>query len=228
MKISDLADADINELMSRKPDAEFPAHVVIARIQAPKYQSQGAEGYGSGRYNVVTTREVESEEDIDRISKWPKIAQLAPLNRLLLPPQLNSIKDLRSAAARARADILLIYSLDTTFRVGPQKYPPLSAISLGFLPNQEAKVTTTASAVFFDVRTEFVYGFAEATTQEAENASVWSSSAIVDQLRIKTERDAFHGLVDELEKTWDSILKRFTTVITPIPDRPAVVPGETL
>jgi hypothetical protein len=228
VKISELADADINELMSRQPQAEFPAHVVIARIQAPEYRSQGAEGHGTGRYSVVTTREVEGEEDIDRMSNWPKIAQLVPLNRLLLPPRLNSIKDLRSAAARARADILLVYSLDTAFRVGPEKYPPLTAISLGFSPNQEANVTTTSSAVFFDVRTEFVYGFAEATARETENAGAWSSDAIVDRLRKKTERDAFQGLVGELEKTWDSILQRFTTVITPVPDRPAVVPGEKL
>ena len=228
VKISELADADINQLMSRQPQARFPAYVVIARVQAPKYEAPGVEGFGTGRYSVVTTHDVENEGDIQRMSSWPKVVQLAPLNRLLLPPRLNTIRDLRVAAAQVRADILLVYSLDTSFQIGPQKYPPLTAISLGFLPNQEASVTTTASAVFFDVRTEFVYGFAEATAREAENASVWSSSEIVDRLRKKTERDAFDRLINELEKTWNTVLERFTTVITPVPDRLFVVPGEKL
>ena len=228
VKLSELADADINQLMSRQPAAQFPAYVLLVRVQAPKYQAQGVEGFGSGRYSVVTTRDVESEQDIKRMSEWPKVVQLEPLNRLLLSPPLNSIKDLRTAAAQVRADILLVYSLDTTFQIGPQKYPPLTAISLGFLPDHEASVTTTASAVFFDVRTEFVYGFAEASAREAEKASAWSSKEVVDRLRKKTERDAFQRLVGELEKTWNTVLERFTTVITPVPDRPMVVPGEKL
>ena len=226
--ISSLAEADINTLMARQPQAVFPAHIVVARIQAPQYRSPRVEGYGSGRYSVLTTRDIETEADFEFLSQLPMIAALAPINRLLLPPKLDTIKDLRTAAARARADILLVYGLDTSFNVGTRKYAPLNVISLGFLKNQEATVTTTASAVFFDVRTEFVYGFAETTARESESVSLWNSAATVDELRVRAEQKVFHQLISELEKNWDSILKRYATIITPVPDRPSIVPDEKL
>jgi hypothetical protein len=40
---------------------------------------------------------------------------LAPLNRLVLPQQLQSDRELRVGAAKLHADMLLIYTLDTTF-----------------------------------------------------------------------------------------------------------------
>ena len=214
--------------MARQPQAAFPAHIVVARIQAPHYRSSRTEGYGSGRYSVVTTRDVETKADFELLSQLPMVAGLAPISRLLLPPKLDAIKDLRTAAARARADILLVYSLDTTFNVGTQKYAPLNVISLGFLQNQEATVTTTASAVFFDVRTEFVYGFAETTARESESVNLWNSAATVDELRVRAEQKGFHQLINELEKNWDSILKRYATIITPAPDAPGIVPDEKL
>lgn len=226
--ISSLAEADINALIARQPLAAFPAHVVVARIQAPRYRSPRVQGYGLGRYSVVTTRDIETEADFEFLSQLPMIAELAPISRLLLPPRLDAIKDLRTAAAQARAGILLVYSLDTSFNVGAQRYAPLNVISLGFLKNQEATVTTTASAVFFDVRTEFVYGFAETTARESENVTVWNSAAKVDELRIRTEQKVFHQLIRELEKNWDSILKRYATIITPVPDIPSIVPDEKL
>lgn len=133
VQFSELADTDINELMSKEPAANFPANISVARIQAPGYQSYKVSSFGTGRYSVVTTREVESEEDFERLSNLPKVAGIAPLNRILLPANLDSIKSLREASARLKADILLIYTFDTSFHAGEQKFAPLNVISLGFL-----------------------------------------------------------------------------------------------
>lgn len=209
--LSRLAEADVNELLSKKPAATFPAHIAVARVQAPQYQTYRTQSYGTGRYSVVTTHEVEKEEDWSRLTKAPGVAGIGWMNRLLLPSQLDSLRDLRTAAARLKADIVLVYTFDTSFRVGGQKYGPLNAIALGLLPNKEVRVTTTASAAFFDVRTEFLYGVAEASAQESKYASVWGSSAAVDDLRVLTETKAFQALIPEIEKTWAGIVARSDT-----------------
>jgi hypothetical protein len=200
--LTKLSDASINELMSKQPAVSFPANISVARIQAPNYRSYRVASFGTGRYSVVTTREVETEADFERISNLPGVEGVAPLNRILLPEKLDSIKALREASARLRADILLIYTFDTSFHAGEQSFAPLNAISLGFLKNKKITVTTTVSAAFFDVRTEFLYGITETTAKQQKQASVWSEASVVDDLRVVTERNAFDKLIPEIEKTW--------------------------
>ena len=81
------------------------------------------------------------------------VRAVAPLSRLLLPSELDSLKDLRLAAARLKTDLLIVYSIDTTFHVEATPLGPLSAITLGFLPNKEAHVTATTSGALVDTRT---------------------------------------------------------------------------
>ena len=205
VSLNDLAEKDINEIMSTKPMANFPVNLAVARIQASGYQSHRQSSFGHGRYSIVTVREVESEGDFQRILKLEGIAGIAPVNRLFLPTKLDSIKALRLAAARLKTDILMIYTFDTSFHVGKQSFMPLSLISLGFMNDKEVSVTTTATAAFFDVRTEYLYGISEATAKQRSRASVWSSESVVDDLRIRTEKKAFQGLLTEIEATWKGI-----------------------
>lgn len=205
--LADLADTDINELLAKKPAARFPANIAVVRVQAPGYTSHNNSSYGTGRYSVVMTRDVEGDDDFERIEAMPMVSGLGPLSRILLPAELDSIKALRTAAARLKADVLLIYTFDTAFQAGEQHFRPLNVIALGFLPNKEVTVTTTASAAIFDVRTEFLYGLAEATAKESKYDSVWGSRDAVDDLRVATESKAFKALVPEIEKTWAGILR---------------------
>lgn len=201
------AEVDINELMAKEPAARFPANIAIVRVQAAGYRSQSNDSYGTGQYSIVTTRDVESEEDFERISHFPQVEGVAPINSILLPARLDSVKELRVAAARLKADILILYTFDTSFRVGAQKYMPLNVISLGFLKNKEVTVTTTATAAIFDVRTEFLYGIAESSVSESAFGRVWNSSDVVDDLRTATEQKAFKSLLTEMEKAWEGIVK---------------------
>jgi len=101
---------------------------------------------------------------------------------MLLSGEVNSAKDLRLGAAALKADLLLVYSIDTRFHVESQDIGPLALMSLGFLRNKKAHVTATASAALFDVRTGFVYGVAESTATEEQRATVWSSQGAVETL----------------------------------------------
>src|SRR6185295_16660006 len=62
------ADVDIAELMKIEPAAPFPARLAIARIQASGYYSRSNTCYGTGRYCVVTTRDIEPEASYERLS----------------------------------------------------------------------------------------------------------------------------------------------------------------
>lgn len=204
--LSGIQSAEIAELMAREPAASFPAILSFARVQSPGYESMTAETYGNGSYVVVTNRELMSDETIDRIGQWPSIRGLSPLSRLLIPSSLNSIDDLRTASASLKSDILVVFTLDTSFRVDGKSIGPLSVISLGLMRDRETVVNTTASAIFVDVRTGFIYGVAEATASERQTTNAWDTINAADQGRLNTERDAFNGLMSELEKTWGNIV----------------------
>ena len=72
-------------------------------------------------------------EQIARLERLPMVRGLAPIGRVLLPFDLNSDRELRQAAAELHADMLLIYTLDTTFVVD-DKALPLTVITLGLSP----------------------------------------------------------------------------------------------
>jgi hypothetical protein len=199
-------DADIKAVLKVEPAAPFPARLAVARVQASGYASQSNRCYGAGRYCVVTTRDIEPDASFEKLATLPQIAGLALVNRLLLPERLESTKDLRLAAATLKTDMLLIYSLDTGLNVESTDIGPLAVISLGYLPNKKAKVTSTASAAIFDVRTGFLYGVAEATATEHQRATIWSSASAVDKARQRAEAEAFGKLVGEIGRLWNGVV----------------------
>ena len=199
------APSDINAAFDRKPLASFPAGVAAVRIQASGYVSQTAQGWGHGAFSIVTTRDVESDQSIERLRKLPHLRGLAPVNRLLLPAQLNSEKDLRSAAAQLQADMLLVYTFDTTFH-DRDVAKPLSVITLGLSPTQATRVVTTASAVLLDTRNGYVYGVAESSARKSGVATAWNTESAIDADRQKTEREAFDKLVAQIESMWTGVV----------------------
>lgn len=200
--------ADLTEVASRKPAASFPARIAVARVQAPNYRSYSSASYPSvGRYSVVTTQELATDENFQEIGAWPAVAGVAPISRLLLPDKLEKLDDLRLAAAKLQADILMIYTVDTTFTVQGRGYGPLAAISLGIVPDRDANVTATASAILIDTRTGFIHGVSEATAKATGLTNFWSSSDTVDKKRLEAERASFQLLVKDTAKTWAGIAK---------------------
>jgi hypothetical protein len=201
-------DGVIQQSFDKKPLANFPTGVAVVRVQAPNYQSTTAHGYGTGAYSVLTTRDVEKPEQIERLGKLPMISGIAPINRLLLPANLESDLELRQAAAKLQADMLLIYTLDTAFTT-EDKAAPLSVISLGLSPNQQVRCTCTASAVLMDTRNGYIYGLAEATDQKNQMTSAWQNDTAIDETRRATESAAFDKLVGDLETTWKGVVTRY-------------------
>ncbi len=208
VSIGDLSQSspEISELMQREPAAEFPARIATIRVQASGYGSGTTGCYGQGVFCVVTARDLEEDEDYDRLSRLAGVADIGRVTRLLIPASVSGIDDLRGAAAGLKADIILLYSIDTRFVVEGQSLGPLSVVSLGLIPNKRAHVTSTASAALVDVRSGFIYGVAESTASDDQRATVWSTQQTIERARLGTERSAFQELIGEIEGLWKGIV----------------------
>jgi len=204
-----LTDSGIARKLERKPLAAFPAHIAVARVQGQGYASQTAVGYGSGRFSIVTTHDVEPETAFDKLKSLPMVGGVASLNRIVMPTCINTEQDLRAAAASIQADMLLIYTFDTSFATDKERFVPLALISLGLFPDRQARVSSTASAALIDTRNGYVYGLAEATGEERQVANAWSNCSAIDRSRRKAETLAFQKLQLELESLWRDVAKRY-------------------
>ena len=218
VSLAEIADDDLRAYYETQPASPFPANVAIVRVQDSGYNTRTAHGYGHGRYSVVTTRDIETDEALGRIVKLPLINDVAPIGRLLLPPNASTMKDLRTPAAKLRADLLLVYSVDTSFTVEGKPLGPLSAISLGFIRNKKAHVTATVAGALIDVRTGFIYGTTEASATEVQRASVWSTAVAIESSRLRAETFAFEQFVTDFEGLWKSVVDVHAAT------RPRVVP----
>lgn len=197
------ADEDIQAIVKLEPASSMPAHLILVRLQDGRYQSYSShDSYVyRGNYAISTVRDIEDDKDFDRIRTFPDVAQVGTINRLLLPRVIASEKDLRISAAKMRADMLFLYTVDTKFW-SDDMATPLSVVTLGLSPNVNLHMVSTLSGVLYDVRTGFVYGAVEATEKQKQLTSWWTNEEAADQARLRVERIAFEKMLDEFEKLW--------------------------
>jgi hypothetical protein len=205
VSIPEITTPSVAEALARKPAAVFPARIALVRVQAAGYVSPTNRGYGYGAYSVVTTRDVETEADFARLAAMPQVAGVGAMSRILLPSTLHSAEDLRIAAAQLQADIVLLYTFDTSFRTDTTQIGPLQLVTLGFFPNKKAHVTATCAAAFVDTRTGYVYGVSESTSTEEQRSDAWNNHNAIETARARAERGAFTAALGEVEKLWASI-----------------------
>jgi len=198
-------DESIADAFKREPAIVFPARLAVARVAASGYRSMTNQGYGGGAFSVVTVRDIESSDAVQTLAAMPNIAGVAPLTRIMLPTNLQSAKDLREAAAQLRADAILIYTLDTSFRTESTQIGPLQTIALGMFSTENSIVTSTCSFVVIDVRTGFIYGTAETTATEEQRSNLWGTTDAADKARQAAETRAFEEGIAEVEKLWGAI-----------------------
>lgn len=214
-------DSSIQARLNRRPAASFPATIAVVRVQAAGYRSysyQGRPRREGDAFSVITARDIELDTDTARLAALPYVRGVAAVNRLLLPDRLGDLQDLRGMAADLQADMLVLYTLDTTFEVD-KKVPALGTLSLGLFPDRRAQISSTCSAAIVDTRSGYIYGLAEATQLDDQLANFWTSEDAVDQTRRRAERKAFERMLGELETTWKGVVAAHVG-----PGAPAVVP----
>ena len=206
-----MTDPAVQVALDKKPLAGFPATIAIARVQASDYSSYDPATRTTswhGAYSVITTRTIERDEDFEALQKLPQVNAVVTMKRILLEHNAASDAELRAAAAKLHADMLLFYTFDTEFYTDT-RVRPLSVISLGLFPNKSAHVTCTASAVLMDVNSGYLYCVVEATSQDQQLANAWSSSEAMDELRRRVERDAFEQLTKQFRQEWPVVVATY-------------------
>lgn len=200
------ADSDIAAAYQREPAAAFPSQMAVVRVASTGYRSGSNESMGSGAFAVVTARDIETDESFQRLAAMPQVAAVAPVSRLLVPANLGSIRDLRASAAQLKADVLLIYTIDTRFRTQSAQLGPLQTLALGFLPSEKAIVNATCAFMIVDVRTGFIYGTGESTATEDQRSNIWGSASAIESARLTAERRAFEDALGEVAELWASVV----------------------
>lgn len=206
--MSTFTDPKVKKAFVARPAIKFPANLAVVRIQESGYRSESVQGVGSGAYSVVSSSDVETERDIDTISKLPGVAGVARLNRLLLPKALVSDLDLREAAAKLQAEAVLVYTVSTEFS-NNDVIAPLTTLTLGLAPNQRYKIHSTASAILMDTKTGYIYGALEEGDARSGLTIAWGSSSAIEASRRKAERAAFEKLLASFSPFWARIYSRF-------------------
>lgn len=206
-----ISSSTMQESFAARPAAGFPVSIAAVRVQAPHYRNYNTEReggvYGEGRYSVITVKEVEDEVDLERLTKLPEVGGFITLSRLLLPPTLQSDRELREAAARLKADMLFLYTFDTSFHNNDESVA-LNVVTLGLSPTRKVFVRVAASALIIDTRTGFIYAALEANEKREVRTNAWESSETADRARRDAEQAAFKALVSELEKSWPRVVER--------------------
>ena len=206
--LSTFTDPKVKKAFVAKPAIHFPANLAVVRVQASGYRSESVTGYGDGAYSVITTRDIEKEEDIDKVAKLPGIAQVVALNRLLLPSSFSSDLDLREAAAKLQADAIVVYTIETEFQDN-NVIPPLTTLSLGLAPNKHYKVNATAAAIVMDTKTGYIYGALEENDLRSGLTIAWGSRDAIESSRKQAERAAFEKLVASFDPFWRRVYARY-------------------
>lgn len=206
-----LAPPDIQAGFAAKPSNPFPASIAVLRVQAPTYTNyylqQRGGSYGSGRYSVILAKEAGEDQQLERVSKLREVAALVTLNRMLLPERLEGDTEIRAAASRLQADLVFVYTFDTSFFDFDQA-KPLSVITLGLSPTRKISASTTCSALLLDTRTGYVYSAYEVTERTETFSTSWGSRDTADEARRNNEREAFRKLIDEFATSWPRVLER--------------------
>ena len=193
--------------MAKRPAANFPATIAAIRVQDRGYRSYSSQGHDVGSFSIVSVHDREKQEDADRSAALPMVREVVALNRLVVG-DVQTERDLREAAARVHADMLLLYTIDTKFGV-ETTVPALGVITLGLFPNDEARVTSTASAALIDTRSGFIYALADATADTKQLANAWTNRDAVDQSRRRAEREAYEGALEEIFAAWKRVAETY-------------------
>jgi hypothetical protein len=144
---------------------------------------------------------------MERVSQLHQVAGVVTINRILLPERLESDREIRGAASRLQADLVFLYTFDTSF-FDTDVAKPLTVITLGLSPTRKISAITTCSALLIDTRTGYIYSAYEVTERTETFSTSWGSRDSADEARRKNEQDAFKKLIDELVSTWPKVIER--------------------
>lgn len=200
---------EIADVLDKAPLARFPGTIAIVRVQSAMAHSRSSGvSYGRGAYRVILTPTVEKEGHFETIHGLDQVNGAVRLNRLVLGSNLQSDKELRTAAARLHADLTLIYTINTEWTIDDDP-KPLDKITFGLARFRKITVTSTATALLLGTHNGFVYATAEVAKDKNYEDNAWNNSEQIEEAGEALEQQAFDGLVADFVTAWPRVLEQY-------------------
>ncbi len=161
--------------------------------------------------------------DLTPIGENEQIRKVAPITLLDTEHAAGStVSQLRRAALRLNADMLLIYEVRTS-RTPTGTFPLVGLASLGVVPDSSAAYTASAVALLVDVRTSYQYATLNAQAEGSRISNMWGRSSAAYAAEMDALRETNEKLLANFASAWKEILAthRKAAGATPGPITPA-------
>lgn len=178
-----------------KPAMRFPATVAIAP---------------NDRNVREHIRALSAFGKLDALSSLPQLARTTVISPAIIGEtdsehRITADLRLREAAAKLHADAVLIIATETQATDG-KIIAPLTALSLGLLPNKRYELIATAFAALVDTLTGYVYGTDEKSRARTGITISWGSDDVIQNARAKVEREAVEKLFADFPAFWRGVV----------------------
>lgn len=179
------------------PTISFPATLAFAPIADIPSYSNGV---------AVGGREEEQGLDFREFEALPHTDSVTLLNSMLI--NAENFETYYEAAASLEADVVAFYQVRSGLVYHGTTIPLLGILTLGLFPNEYREGFATASLVFVDARTGFVYGAAEASDTSWRLANGWTFTRDDESVAFRARRNALRKLFDEIPEAWNAVVQK--------------------
>lgn len=205
-------ESDVAKEFMRKPAAQFPPHIAIARLAGDEEREERRYYYQRSQSGIdaLDLRDTPKHLAVlEELRKQPGIGGAATVNSLILPKdEPSAIKAIRKAAAKIHADMALVYIVNSG-RTVEDEAPFVSFITLGLAPLQKINANASVAAVLIDVRTGYTYGVLSAVADEDSRNIGWFSRSESKALRIRAENAAMDKLIASIPGSIKGVTARY-------------------
>ena len=194
-KRAEFSDPLIARATNAKPAMGFPATIAIA----------------ANDHNVREhIRALSAHGMLDGLSALPQLARTVLISPVLVgePDREHRVTEdlrLREAAAKLHAGAVLIIASESQLTDG-SIIAPLTALSLGLLPNKRYELISTAFAALVDTRTGYIYGTLEKSRARSGITMAWGGDEVISRARSRVERDAMEKLFADFPAFWRGVV----------------------
>lgn len=204
---------DVDEMLEKRPltqaapEASFPARIAVARVATRSCAPSRHDRREAGQYLLEPSRTPAAEKAAKKLASLPSVAGVASINAILQPDCFPSDFNLRVAASRLKADVLLVYTICTSVEHDGVPLGPVTVATFGMIPTRSVTATVSATCALVDVRTGYILCRARATHSDTELATHWhkpdAASAAIDQ----AEDEAVAKLMEQFDPAWREVVK---------------------
>ncbi|WP_200761260.1 hypothetical protein [Poriferisphaera corsica] len=163
-------------------------------------------------YEIATPSMVLMDAIESQTEALPLTSNVGNLNSMLVKKHVKDIQEIREAAAKMNANILVLYTVQSRADERTYEIGPLNLIALGFLPNHHTKGQAIISMLMLDVDSGYVYGSAATTSTTKQLTNYWLISDALDSCAAEAELRAEEKMLAKFQELWTGVCNEYVNV----------------